>query len=181
VTTVRVKGEPLTDEFARSWSRLFFEAWSSHDPNWLADLATEDVRWEDPFIYPTGVVHGRQELRGWLSSIWRSIPDLEFRLQGEPLLSLDRTRLAALWMGTGRMTGPLEPPGFAPTGRRVEMHGLSLHSFRGGLVSHVLSVTDLSAVARQLLAVPARESAGEKLGVLLQRLVAWRLRRRSSA
>ena len=140
---------PLSDAFANSWCERFIDAWNSHDPDRLAELACEDVRWENPFIYPAGALRGRDELRAWLASIWRAVPDLEFRLDCAPLLALDRTRLAGVWHGGGHMTGPLEPPGFRATGHEFELTGVDLHEFSGERVSRVITITDVQAAARQ--------------------------------
>lgn len=140
---------PLSEAFARDWIARFMEAWNSHDPDRLAEMASEDVRWANPFIYPSGVLHGRTALCAWLASIWRAVPDLHFELEAEPMLSLDRRRLAGVWRGTGRMTGPLEPPGFRATGGELELFGVDLHSFAGERVAHVVTITDVQAAARQ--------------------------------
>jgi predicted ester cyclase len=168
----------ISDEFARDWVPRFLAAWHSHDPDQLAALATEDVRWKDPFIYPKGVAHGKDELRRWLASIFRAFPDIRFESPGEPMISLDRTRLAFEWAGAARMTGPLDPPGFAPTGATTTFHGVDIHSFRDGLVAEVITATDVSAVAGQIGAMPPPGSIGEKLGVGLQRLTAKRTGRK---
>jgi hypothetical protein len=169
---------PLTEEFARGWAAQFLDAWNSHDPQRLADLSAPDVRWEDPFIHPSGVLLGRGELVRWLTSVWRAMPDLRFRLIGDPFISLDRKQLGAAWAGTARFTGPLDPPGFAPTGSIIEMTGFDVHEFRDGLVSHVVTVTDVTAMARQIGAAPPPDSVGEKVGVAVQRLMAKRLARK---
>jgi predicted ester cyclase len=162
--------------FARAWLDRFVAAWNSHDPEQLISLSTEDITWIDPLIHPSGELQGHAELRKWLTSAWRAIPDLTFRLEGEPLISLDQTRVGAYWIGTGTMTGPLDPPGFAPTGRPLLQTGFDLHTFRGDRVSHVLTVTDVNAVARQIGAAPAPGTAGEKLGVMFQRVAARLMR-----
>ena len=68
----------INDEFARQWIPRFLDGWRSHDPEQLAQLATEDVRWEDPFIPANGELHGRDALREWLRYVWRSMPDMVF-------------------------------------------------------------------------------------------------------
>jgi steroid delta-isomerase-like uncharacterized protein len=173
--------EDLRDQQAvREWLQRFLDAWHSHEPDRLTSLCTDDVLWEDPFIHPTGVAHGKEEVRAWLASVFRAIPDLRFELEGEPLVSLDGTTVAAVWRGHGRVTGPLDPPGFAPTGQPAELRGVDVHSFRDGQLAHVLTITDLNAAGQQLGAVPPAGSRREKAVVALQRLNARRLRRQGS-
>ena len=110
--------------------------------------------------------------------VWRAVPDLEFMFDGEPFVSADGLRVGSLWHGVGTNSGPLAPPGFAATNARVVMHGFDAHEFRDGLLSRVVTVTDVNALARQIGAAPAPGSAAEKAGVAAQRLIAWRQRRR---
>jgi hypothetical protein len=169
----------ITDEFARQWIPRFLDAWRTHDPEQLAQLSTEDVHWEDPFIPPNGELHGRDALQDWLRYVWRSFPDVAFEMVGEPMVSLDRHRISFEWTGEGRMTGPLAPPGFAPTGTVVAMRGVDIHDFRGDLLAHCITVTDVAGVALQIGAMPPAGSIGEKMGVQVQHLMARRLRRKS--
>ena len=165
----------ITPDHARQWATKFLEAWNSRDPERLLGLATEDVVWEDPFIQG-GSLRGKAALRDWLSSTWRAMPDLRFELVGEPFISLDGTQLAAAWKGVGRFTGPLDPPGFAPTNGVIEMTGVDIHELDGELVKRVQTQTDAMDVGRQIGAAPAPGSGGERFGVLMQRLLARRMR-----
>ena len=168
----------ISPDQARDWARRFFAGWNSHDPDQLLALATEDVVWEDPFI-PQGVLRGKTAVRQWLNSVWGAMPDLSFEPVGDPFISVDGTRIAAAWKGEGHMTGTLEPPGFAPTGGRVEMTGIDIYEFDGELVRRVVTATDTMGMGRQIGAAPAPGSGGERLGVLVQRVTARRLRRKN--
>lgn len=167
----------ITDEFARKWVPQFLDAWRSHDPEELVRLTTDNVHWEDPFIYPSGQLRGQDAFRDWLGSVWRAFPDMEFEVVGEPMISLDRRRLALEWVGQGHMSGPLDPPGFAPTGALITLRGVDIHAFRDDLVAHVVTITDVAAVAGQIGAMPPPGSIGEKFGVQVQHLMARRLRK----
>jgi predicted ester cyclase len=169
----------ISPEHAGDWFERFKAGWNSHDAEQLLALATEEVVWEDPFT-PEGALHGKEAVREWLRSTWTAMPDLEFEWVGEPFVSLDGTQLACAWRGVGHFTGPLDPPGFRPTGGRVEMSGVDIHEFEGDLVRHVVTLTDAMAVGRQIGAAPAPGSGAERFGVLMQRLAARRLRRQSA-
>ena len=178
MTDTAARPQSITDEFAQEWIQRFLAGWASHDAAELLKLTTEDVHWEDPFIYPDGSLHGHTALREWLAYVWRAVPDVEFQIVGQPLIAVDRSRLMFEWVGTGRMTGALDPPGFAPINRNVDFRGVDTHSFRDGLVSHVWTVTDVAAAARQFGAMPPPGSIGEKLGVQVQHLMARQIRRK---
>jgi hypothetical protein len=79
------------------------------------------------------------------------------------------------------MKGELVPPGFAPTGRRIEVCGDDHWEFRGGLLCRCEVLYDLNAVGVQIGAAPAPGTRGEKFAVLRQRLAASRMRRRGDA
>jgi steroid delta-isomerase-like uncharacterized protein len=171
---------PVTDQLARDWVGQFLAAWNSRDPARLIALSTDDVLWEDPFIHPNGSLRGTDALRDWLTSVWRAFPDLAFELVGEPFVSLDGSHIGAAWRGTARHTGRLDPPGFAATGARVEFAGFDVHELRDGLVCHVVTRTDTTGVARQIGAAPPPNSPGERVGLIMQRIMAARMRRQGT-
>jgi steroid delta-isomerase-like uncharacterized protein len=169
----------ITPDRARQWAQKFVEGWNSHDPERLLALATDDIIWEDPFI-PAGNLRGKTALREWVSSLWRAMPDLRFELIGEPFISLDGSQLAAAWKGTARFTGPLNPPGFAPTKGVIEMTGVDIHEFDGELVKRVHTETDVMDLGRQIGAAPTAGSRAERFGVLMQQLAARRMRSKAT-
>jgi steroid delta-isomerase-like uncharacterized protein len=178
--TASIAGGAVSDQAAQEWAARFLAAWNSHDPTQLTGLATADVFWEDPFIHPDGSLRGKEALRDWVLSVWRAFPDLTFELVGQPFVSLDRRRIGAAWRGRARHTGRLDPPGFAATGALVDMSGFDVHELRDGLVCHVVTTTDTTTVARQIGAAPPPNSAGERVGLLVQRAMAARMRRQRS-
>jgi hypothetical protein len=70
----------------------------------------------------------------------------------------------------GTFTGPLDPPGFAPTGARLEIDGFDLQEYRDGRVCRLRIVTDMLEASRQLGLMPAQGSRVEKAGAAAQRL-----------
>jgi predicted ester cyclase len=63
-------------------------------------------------------------------------------------------RVAVRWTGTMQHTGA--GLGFAPTGRVVSVHGMSLLHLRDGLISAGWNALDLGSVVQFLSAVSAR-------------------------
>jgi hypothetical protein len=78
-------------------------------------------------------------------------------------------RVAVPWWGRGTMTGPMEPPGLAPTGRRVAITGVDLYGFRGQRLCQVRTITDLQVASAQLGLLPAPGSLGERVVATAQR------------
>jgi hypothetical protein len=179
MSSVEESSQVITYRFAREWVRNYCDAWNSHDPAELVKLANPDVLWEDPGIYPDGVSHNRDFLTDWVRHLLHALPDLKVEPLGEPFVALDRSRIMFEWETTGHMTGPLDPPGFAPTGLSCGGRGFDCHSFRDGLLSHVLTVTDIAAFAKQIGAMPPAGSLGERLGVMVQHRAAKKLRRQA--
>jgi predicted ester cyclase len=138
-------------------------------------LSDPALRWEDPYI-PGGRLDGHDALREWLAGTWRALPDLTFAWDGPLHLAEDSRSVMAAWRGVATMTGPLDPPGFAPTGQRMEMSGMDTPWFKDGRLVRVRTVTDVMAVARQIGAAPEPGTMAERAGVLVQGLAAWRLR-----
>ena len=83
------------------------------------------------------------------------------------------------WYMEGTQRGPIEPPGFAATGRRIRVDGVDQWTMRDGRIALYRAFYDMNDVARQLGIVPAPGSAAERGMVALQRLQA-RLGRRSA-
>ena len=168
---------PTTDEqFARDFADRWQQAWNSHRAEEVTALCTEDVLWEDPVTERPE--RGRAAVAEYLRSVWRAFPDLEFTWPEGPYASFDAAKLALHWRVTGTMLGSMEPPGFAPTGRRIEHDGVDLLELRDGLVCAYEGFFDVQSVARQIGAAPARRSRGERIAVALQRLSARRERSR---
>jgi hypothetical protein len=78
----------------------------------------------------------------------------------------------------GTMSGPLDPPGFAPTGRSMEVEGVDLWTMRDGRIARYRAFYDVNDLARQLAIAPSPGSRAEQAMVRLQRLQARMLSRR---
>lgn len=160
----------FVDDFAHRW----MDAWNKHDGNALAELVTEDVEFFDPAI---GTVHGRPPVADWVRICDRAFPDYRFEEPEPAYISRDRMKAIAPWRMIATNTGPIEPPGFAPTGKSFVLDGVDHWWFRDGLVERYRSDYDSTGLARQLGLMPPVGSRAEKAMVALQRLGA-RARRR---
>lgn len=152
------------EEFAVRWG----EAWNSHDPERLLALMTEDIVYEDS-AWPT-TMHGHVDVRRFLDSVWTAMPDLRFEFTDGPFIKPGAPAAAFYWRGTGRFTGPLDPPGFAPTGRALEFFGADFHEYRDARVARLRIVFDNMDVARKLGLLPHPGSRADRAGAGAQRL-----------
>jgi steroid delta-isomerase-like uncharacterized protein len=169
-TTTSTPGQAFLIDFSHRW----LDAWNRRDGEALGELCTEDVRFYDPAI---GEIHGRAAVAGWVATCQRAFPDYVFEEPEPGLLSPDGSKAIVPWRMRGTNTGPLDPPGFAPTNRPMTMEGVDHWWFRDGLVARYRADYDLLGVMRQLGILPEKGSREEQAMVRLQRL-RTRLRRR---
>jgi steroid delta-isomerase-like uncharacterized protein len=155
----------------------YMAAWNDRDPGAMADLLTQDIVWEDPAL--PGPARGVAAVQEFMRGSWVGFPDLRFDGTDSPHRTAEGDQVAWRWRMRGTMTGPLDPPGFAPTGRSMEVEGVDLWTMRDGRIARYRAFYDLNDLARQLAIAPAQGSRAEKAMVGLQRLQARMLRRRA--
>ena len=85
--------------------------------------------------------------------------------------------VALRWHAEGTHKGELE--GLAATGARATVTGISIDHWRDGKVVETWTEWDNLGLARQIGAAPPEGSAGEKLGVAVQRVMASRMRKKN--
>jgi hypothetical protein len=150
---------------------------NAHDPDAVVALIAPDAVCETPTL-PGGEAVGPGPLRADYAALFRAFPDLVVE-ELDRLLSPDGGSAAILWRARATHAGPLDPPGFAPTGVRGQSRGMSHTEVRGGRIVHFRLYYDLTDLGRQIGAVPPVGSAAERVSVMLQRAKARSLRRRA--
>ena len=173
MATDSVTASTLDPAFLDDFGHRWIDAWNRRDGQALAVLCTEDIEFFDPAIQ---TVHGRAAVAAWVETCARAFPDYRFEEPEPAYVSRDRPKAIAPWRMIATNTGPLDPPGFAATGRPVVIEGVDHWWFRDGLVERYRADYDLNGVMRQLGLAPQPGSRGEQALVRLQRLGA-RLRR----
>jgi steroid delta-isomerase-like uncharacterized protein len=158
----------LDHDFVADFAKRWVEAWNSHQPERLLELMTADIVYDDSSWPRT--MRGHDDVRELLRSAWTAVPDLEFRIAEGPFIVPEAAKAAIYWNGTGTFTGPLDPPGFAPTGARIAFDGFDLLEFRDGRVCRLRIVYDMLDVSRQIGVLPKQGSGIEKAGAAMQRL-----------
>jgi steroid delta-isomerase-like uncharacterized protein len=145
----------------------YLEAWNSHEPQRLLDLMAPDIVYDDS-AWPL-TMRGHDDVRTFLKHTWTAFPDMRFELLEDPY-RLGDNKAAFWWRGTATLTGPLDPPGFAPTGKRFDIDGADFHEYRHGRISRLRIVFDVNGASQQLGLAPAPGSRAERAAVTLQRL-----------
>jgi steroid delta-isomerase-like uncharacterized protein len=150
-------------------------AWNACDTSAIAELITDDIVWADPAMaQPARSV---AEVQEFMRVSFRAFPDLHFGEPDPPAIAVEGDVVFWAWNMQGTHRGPLEPPGFAPTGLRMYVDGVDQWTMRDGRIALYRAFYDLNDLARQLGIVPAAGSTAERGMVALQRLQA-RLARR---
>jgi predicted ester cyclase len=163
--------------FARQFLQRLHAAVNAHDAEAVAALCCGDVVWEGPGAPQT--LHGRDAvLRFHRDIMFAALPDAHIELIDGPYLALDGTGVAARLRITGTMTGPLTPPGFAPTGGRLSFETAEFSRFEDGLLARHTVVLNMLELARQIGAVPQAGTLGDRIGVWMQHVAAFWVRAR---
>jgi steroid delta-isomerase-like uncharacterized protein len=154
-------------DWIREFTTRWLEAWNSHEPDRLLALMTEDIEYRDDSWHKT--MRGHADVREFLEATWRATPDMTFEVLAGPYVVPGEPRAAFHWRGWGTHSGLLEPPGFAPTGRRWELDGVDLHEYRDGRVCRLRIVFDMLSASRQLGLMPRAGGSAERMLATAQR------------
>ena len=157
----------LSIEWIRDFARRWIDAWNSHEVDRVLALMSEDIEYRDDAW--AKAMRGHADVREFLEAGWRAFPDMTFELLGGPYVIPGEPRAAFHWRGWATHTGPLDPPGFAPTGRRWEQDGVDLHEYRDGRVCKLRITVDVLSISRQLGLMPAAGSPAERALAMAQR------------
>ena len=119
-------------------------AWSSHDPDRVLALFTDDCVYED---VPFGVViHGKEELRAFATAAFDAVPDLTFQLTNR----FAAGSLAAMeWAMSGTHKGDF--PGLPATGKGFSaLRGATVIEAHGGKIRRNSDYWDAASFMKQV-------------------------------
>jgi predicted ester cyclase len=149
--------KPKRKKGAKTIAREYFEAVAAHDVDRMMSM------WEPG---GKGHIYGMVDLEvpgtysAWFRNLFDAFPDLEFEVLD---IVASGEQAAVRWSAKGTFTGPASFEGIAPTGARAEIEGFDLLTIRDGRIQQNLAYTNEAEMGRQLGAMPASGSAGEKL------------------
>lgn len=134
---------------------------------------------------PGGIdrLHGQEDLvapegvRRWFTELFAALPDTTFEVLSA---TTQDDRCAVRWRMRGTFAGPGRFQGFEPTGARIDVEGCDVVEVADGLVVHNEAYTDGMTIARQIGALPPRDSGAER-GLTAAANLRTRLMRRFAA
>ena len=130
-TRIGEGAEPIESmEWLREFGERYEAAWNSGDAAAVAACAHEDVIWIDPALAEPAM--GRAGVADFVRTSVQAFPDLTFSEPGEPAIADDSLAAYVPWQMTGTNSGPIDPPGFAATGKRIESRASTSGSFATG-------------------------------------------------
>lgn len=155
-------------------------SWDARDLDALVDCLSDDVEWYDPAMADPPA-RGRAAVKAFAEAVIRAFPDFRYEILPPICYAADGSACAVKWRISASHLASLDPPGYAPTGRRAEFEGVDLLEFDGGRVRRILTAFDPLPAAEQLLGLRLRPVPGTWQGFLavqVQRVAAWLARRR---
>jgi hydroxyacylglutathione hydrolase len=152
---------------------------------YFAAVAARDVDAMVACWRPGGLdrLHGQADLiapdgvRAWFEELFGAIPDAAMEVVST---TTEGDRCAVRWRLTGTFAGPGDFQGFAATGARLDVEGCDVVQVADGLVVGNEAYTDGMTIARQLGALPPRDSGAER-GLTALTNMRTRLARRLAA
>jgi steroid delta-isomerase-like uncharacterized protein len=134
----------LSQERVYRLVREYVTAWNSHDVDRLVSLFSEDGSYGE---FGLGrIMLGQEEIRRHLIATFAALPDLTIAPTGEPLSSGERV----FWQWLMSATHQGEFGGVLPTGKRIELRGLTALLTRSDEIVRAADCFDVSDLVRQV-------------------------------
>ena len=130
---------------------LAHRAWDAVDPDDLS--AIDEVYAADCLIHETDQdLRGTEALKRYVSTFFEGFPDMSITVE-DAIAEGDKvvTRMKARGTHTGEFMG------IPPTGKRVEVAGITVHRVEGGKIAEEWEVFDAMGMMQQLGVVPSPE------------------------
>src|SRR3954471_1515307 len=112
------------------FSECYVAACNASATGAMAKLLTDDVVCIDPAL--PGPARGIPAVQEFMRTSFQIFPDLKFSEPDPPHRTVDGDLVSWAWTMEGTFRGPIDPPGFAPTGKHMKVDGVDLWRMRDG-------------------------------------------------
>ncbi len=170
----------MSGQTAIDLGQKLLDAWNARDLDAFTALLADDVEWYDPAMTDPPA-RGRTAVRGFAEAVLDAFPDFRYEVQLPICAAPDGSRCAIVWRITASHLRSLDPPGYAPTGRKATIDGVDVLDIADGRITRILTAFDPLPAAEQLLGMRLRPTPGTwrgKVAVAVQRALAWVVRKR---
>ena len=140
-------GERSDEGVGRELFEHIYGLLNEHELRYVDEVFTEDVIFQDD-AWPT-VMHGRAEVKEFLSAIWTAAPDFRFELVEGPYVSPDGDHAAARIRVEGTFTGSYRPPGLHPTNAPMATEFGAFYEFVEGRIRRERVILNMYSVGVQ--------------------------------
>ncbi|GIV79079.1 ester cyclase [Litorilinea aerophila] len=123
------------------------QAWNSHDLAQVLPFYADDYEGTDVGV--AAPLKGRAALASMLAGYWQAFPDLAF---AELERIVEGNRVAIVWVAHGTHRGPIM--NIPPSGRKLEVTGVSILLIEDGLVRRGRYIWDVAGVLRKIGLLP---------------------------
>lgn len=130
-----------------AYANTIHEAWNSHDIENVLRYYSRECIGDD--VGQASPLRGHDGLRQLLQTYWQAFPDLAFNVTNT---IVEGYRLAIVWVAEGTHLGPIM--NIPPTGRRLEIRGVSILEVRDGLIVRSQYIWDLAGMLRHMGLLP---------------------------
>lgn len=153
-TSEATKISATTD--TRSVVRSYFEALGNRDRNAQTEWYAEDA---SARIYGVIGPAGKAEMRAFFHDLFDAFPDFTLQILD---LVVEDDRAVVRWHVTGSFSGTKPFQGLLPTGKSIDLEGCDMAWVKDGKLARIEAYYDTASMARQLGALPPKDSVGEK-------------------
>jgi steroid delta-isomerase-like uncharacterized protein len=176
MTTETSQQSPV--DAAHELADRYLHTYNEHDLDGIAECLAEEA------VYHVAgqpePLRGRAAVLDWVRSSFTAFSDFLVD-ERDRWVAPDGSTVATRILLTGTFDGRFEPPGFHPTGERLEISGMDRIELRDGKIARAEIYFDTLAFGQKIGAAPPTGSVADRLGVLMQRRYARRKRRKTRA
>lgn len=126
----------MTSDAAERITRMHAELWSSHDPQGVAALYSEECVYED--VPSEATMNGKEQLIAHATAMFQMIADMKVNLRA---VIATETHSAREYVITGT---------WAANGKAISLPGVSILEFDGDSITRNTDYYDLSSLMKQV-------------------------------